>query len=331
MKQLRILIPLLMAIFSSAGYAQDSCPVGLKRLNPGEPCIPETLFNYLYCLKNSGGGVIEITKKSDSSDSKGLEISVGGKGSGVVISGEGNVAVKKSDANRIVQEVSKKIDPTLAANCKSLVEAPPPQKVSLDFKALLGIDGRIGNSRSELRQLLPEAKWNTDQKGTLYATAAGTLQGIPGDVYYWFNDDQVTRMTFVSAADGANWTTFNNRSSGWEESVNNRNGQPLTYAAAKQRCEPLKQVKSTLARELGSATRVIEPESNSDPTVNETKPKTVRLAQQTGWKSEYQSQGVKVVADYFLYYWDIDIQNTNTNYTKKMNYHCRLMLQLTNV
>lgn len=111
------------AILSGTGaFAQETCSAGYKKLNAGEPCIPERLFNYLYCLKSSGGGKVEIIRKTDSSGSKGLEISVGGKGSGVVISAEGNIAVKKSDATRVAQEVSEKIDPTLSANCKSMVQ-----------------------------------------------------------------------------------------------------------------------------------------------------------------------------------------------------------------
>src|SRR5687768_5351282 len=110
----------LAFLFPIACMGADNCANGQRQLNAGEPCIPEALFNYLYCLSRSGGGKIEVSKKDENSGSKALEVSLSGKGSGVVISGEGAVGYKTSDANRTVKELVEKIDPTLAANCKDL-------------------------------------------------------------------------------------------------------------------------------------------------------------------------------------------------------------------
>lgn len=113
-----------MLIFSESTHSAEVCEAGQRRLNDGEPCIPEVLFNYLYCLSKSGGGKVEIATKTDSSGTKAREISVGGKGSGVVVAGEGNLAVKQQDASRAVREISERIDPSLASKCESLARGP---------------------------------------------------------------------------------------------------------------------------------------------------------------------------------------------------------------
>ena len=48
------------ALVPTLSVAADTCAPGQRRLNNGEPCIPETLFNYLYCLKKSGDGKVEV-------------------------------------------------------------------------------------------------------------------------------------------------------------------------------------------------------------------------------------------------------------------------------
>lgn len=123
-------VALVAMSLSSAVYSAESCTAGQRRLNDGEPCIPEMLFNYLYCLSKSGGGRVEVTKKDDSSAANGLEISVGGKGSGVIVKGEGNVGFKQTDANRVVKEISERIDPSLASKCESLSRPPSTSVVS---------------------------------------------------------------------------------------------------------------------------------------------------------------------------------------------------------
>lgn len=124
MRPLFAVIAVVAMSLSSSAFSAENCTAGQRRLNDGEPCIPETLFNYLYCLSKSGGGKVEVTKKDDSSAAKGLEISVGGKGSGVIVKGEGNVGFKQTDANRVVKELSERIDPSLASKCESLSRPP---------------------------------------------------------------------------------------------------------------------------------------------------------------------------------------------------------------
>lgn len=108
------------ALVPTLSVAADTCAPGQRRLNNGEPCIPETLFNYLYCLSKSGGGKIEVASKGDSSTTKGLEVTVDGKGSGVILKGEGSAGFKQTEANRVAKEISERIDPSLAARCQTL-------------------------------------------------------------------------------------------------------------------------------------------------------------------------------------------------------------------
>jgi hypothetical protein len=105
----------------STPAAGEVCANGQRTLNPGEPCIPEVLFEYLYCLKNSGGGKVEVQTKEDVSGGKNLEIGVQGKGSGIIVKGEGGANFKQGDANRAVKELSEHIDPSLATKCESIV------------------------------------------------------------------------------------------------------------------------------------------------------------------------------------------------------------------
>ena len=49
-----------------------------------------------------------------------MEVTVDGKGSGVIFKGEGSVGFKEAEANRLVKEVSERIDPSLAARCQAL-------------------------------------------------------------------------------------------------------------------------------------------------------------------------------------------------------------------
>jgi hypothetical protein len=53
---------------------------------------------------------------------KDLEINVQGKGSGIVVKGEGGAGVKKSEASRVGKELSERLDPTLAARCESVLQ-----------------------------------------------------------------------------------------------------------------------------------------------------------------------------------------------------------------
>ena len=117
----------------SASLAQQACPSGQSRLREGEPCIPAALFNYLYCLSQSGGGKIEVVKKDDTTKSTGYEVNIGGKGSGVVISGEGSGTFKSTETTRAIKELSEKLDPSLTKNCRELSSAiaTPSTKVNV--------------------------------------------------------------------------------------------------------------------------------------------------------------------------------------------------------
>ena len=114
------------ALIPTLSVAADTCAPGQRRLNNGEPCIPETLFNFLYCLSILGGGKVEIISKGDSSTTRVLEVNVSGKGSGVIFKGEGSGGSKQAEANRAVREVSERIDSSLAKRCQDLASSASP-------------------------------------------------------------------------------------------------------------------------------------------------------------------------------------------------------------
>lgn len=117
------LICALASLSVTPAMSSESCPKGEKRLRANEECIPASLFNYLYCLQQSGGGKIEVIRRSGDETAKSLEIQLSGKGSGVVIKGEGGGAIKTSDATKAARELQEKLDPSLTANCKYFANA----------------------------------------------------------------------------------------------------------------------------------------------------------------------------------------------------------------
>ncbi len=133
-----------LALTSSA-FAQQTCPSGQSRLGGEEPCIPSQLFNYLYCLKQSGGGKIEVVERDDTTKARSLEVNIEGKGSGVVIKGEGIGGFKSAETTRVLKELNEKLDPSLTSNCKefaspkvthpnSLTHDPLPARVEYEKK-----------------------------------------------------------------------------------------------------------------------------------------------------------------------------------------------------
>lgn len=328
MRKLLMCATLAFGVTHFAAHGQ-ACKSGERQLNSGEPCIPAGLFNYLYCLKQSGGGKIEVQKKSDDSTSKQLEIAVGGKGSGVVLSGELSGGFKKAETQRAARELSEKLDPTLAARCQSIAEQisggqPPDEPGMADLKGLFGVNVRVGLSRDDLKQSIPDASWNTNSKGKLFAAVRGILLGIPGDIRFWLESDKVKSVSFETSVSGASWVNYRDTSSGREQTTSGTNGERLNFAQAKQQCDPVLGAKSLLLREFGAATRIVVPETEYDPTVAETRPKTVRLARGVKWKNEYRHKNTTVTAEYDWFAWDIDIQNTSTSTTSKKNFYCTL-------
>lgn len=146
---------------------------------------------------------MEIQRKTDNSNSKSLEISVGGRGSGVVFSGEGNLGVKKSDANRLVKEVSEKIDPTLAARCESLARSSnssgtnnssgPANSSKIPFAP----EFRVGMSKAEAKEIAPSADWKLakDAPGQEFIYVKQDFGSGPGDVFLYFAAGRLVRAS----------------------------------------------------------------------------------------------------------------------------------------
>jgi hypothetical protein len=128
-----ILLAALLLVTDVAVAAAEACPAGQKRLKESEPCIPELLFNYLYCLNGSGGGVIEVNEGHGATNSRTTELKLKGSGSGVILKGAAEVGFKQDDLSAATSELQKKLNPTLADNCKYFADkilgapgAPPP-------------------------------------------------------------------------------------------------------------------------------------------------------------------------------------------------------------
>jgi len=124
-----IFIPLSVAITDGA-----ECPKGEKKLHNNEECIPVSLFNYLYCLEKSGSGRIEITRNSAKDNRNNLEVTLEGKGSGVVIKGSGAGKVTTSNSNKAALEIHEKLDPTLAKNCAQYINIPKSKSIIIKTK-----------------------------------------------------------------------------------------------------------------------------------------------------------------------------------------------------
>lgn len=120
MTYLRLIVIFLMTAAVLPTHAAETCSRGYGTLNAGEPCIPQSLLNYLYCLGKSGGGKIEVVQSSENSANHSSEIAINGRGSGVVISGGVGGILKKADVVRVAKGIREKLDPSLVSNCKSL-------------------------------------------------------------------------------------------------------------------------------------------------------------------------------------------------------------------
>ena len=122
-------------------FAEENCSDGQRRISAGEPCIPASMFDYLYCLSQSGGGRIEVSTSDSASGSKKWNIKVAGQGSGVVVKGSGSVEVGREEASQAVKESIQKYSGSLPENCKALAmvaSAPsaPPSRTKREMGPL---------------------------------------------------------------------------------------------------------------------------------------------------------------------------------------------------
>jgi hypothetical protein len=315
----------------SAVHAADSCKSGEKKLATGEPCIPEYLFNYLYCLKQSNNGKVEVVEKSDVSGGKELEINVAGGASGVVIKGQASGGYKTSDTHRAVQELSEKIDPHLAEYCVQMKNPPEgpqgsqaPQGYSL--RTVVGLNVSLGANRSDVQEALSGASWNSDAGGSPYAVAAAQYHGIRGTLRVKFASDRVSGALFSASITGANVTEFSGSERlGWDERRSTQNGEAFNYSTAKQACSEIRAARSMFAQDFGATAR--PPDSSSfDPTTSFNKAKRVRLASGTAWTGEFAAKKARVSAEYNVSDRDLDVFNNLTSMTTWQVYSCSVKL-----
>lgn len=147
------------ALVPTLSIAADTCAPGQRRLNNGEPCIPEMLHNYLYCLSKFGEGKVEIVRKGDSSTTRGLEVNVSGKGSGVIFKGEGSGGSKQAEANRAVKEVSERIDPSLAKRCQEIAGSASPPTPPIAQNSHTSQGSRLGSTSKSAPNTMLNGHW----------------------------------------------------------------------------------------------------------------------------------------------------------------------------
>jgi hypothetical protein len=103
--------------------------------------MPEKLVDYLYCLQQRGSGKIEFKKNwRESQNSSDLQITVGGKQSGVVLIADAAGGYSSADVAKLTQELAAKLDPTLTQNCKQIVATGTTQCVTVTRTVLRASD-----------------------------------------------------------------------------------------------------------------------------------------------------------------------------------------------
>jgi len=146
-------------------FAAENCSDGQRRIAQGEPCIPASMFEYLYCLSQSGGGRVEVSTSEGAAGSKKWNIKVAGQGSGVVVKGSGSVEVGRDEASQAVKESIQKYSGSLPENCKALAMiasapmAPPrePKKEMGPLERGVGMDHSDIDAAGWLSLTSPEA------------------------------------------------------------------------------------------------------------------------------------------------------------------------------
>jgi len=108
-----------LLLFSFSAWSAD-CPSGERRLQPSEDCIPRHLYLYLYCLNRSNNGLLSVKQTGVTSLGKNYEIKVGGKVSGLVLSGDANADISHASKSSVGLALEKQISPDLAKYCREL-------------------------------------------------------------------------------------------------------------------------------------------------------------------------------------------------------------------
>lgn len=134
-------------------FAAENCSDGQRRIAQGEPCIPASMFEYLYCLSQSGGGRVEVATSEGAAGSKKWNIKVAGQGSGVVVKGSGSVEVGRDEASQAVKESIQKYSGSLPENCKAIamIASTPNMAPPSDSKKEMGpLERGVGMDHSDI-------------------------------------------------------------------------------------------------------------------------------------------------------------------------------------
>ena len=123
MKPLNVLISAAAAVCAvNAASADDVCKSGERKVNVNAPCMPEKLVDYLECLQESGSGTVGFKSREGSDNSSSLQITFGGKASGVIVKRDAGGQYSRSEAAKATRELEAKLDPSLTARCEELAK-----------------------------------------------------------------------------------------------------------------------------------------------------------------------------------------------------------------
>jgi hypothetical protein len=117
---MRLLVITVTMFIAGSALAQTQCKSGEKRLNSADECIPMELFHYLYCLKKSGGGIIEVIRKEGNSTNYDLLIKGAGRGGGLVVKAEASGSLSNKTIKKATEDLQEKLDPSLAKQCNEI-------------------------------------------------------------------------------------------------------------------------------------------------------------------------------------------------------------------
>lgn len=197
----------IMGLVGNAAAA-DACQTGRNRLTANEPCIPDPLFNYLYCLIQSGRGVVEVRTSKTADDKTNVEVGIKGAGSGVIIKGEVGVDFKKSTLAHATDEIQAKLSPDLAKTCKEMADGLRDGVVGLykypaAYKAVWGGGGSSNSLHFDVRKARVEKASADDALVYITVRLKNNTDKDPGSEIFGeprvFADSAVT-LGYVGAA-----------------------------------------------------------------------------------------------------------------------------------
>lgn len=175
-------------LIHAVALADNNCPAGQGSLD-GSPCLDSKMVSFLFCFKYTGKGVVEVSQKSSTGKTRGMEVGVTGGGSGLVLKVDGGVTYKTNEIDQAITEATTKIDPQLAGFCKQLSEQS-------DAKAK---GGPVASGPTRVRYLGPMGPLEPGisyNQGDIHDSSAKTPEECSSICY---NDDRCIAVTWINS------------------------------------------------------------------------------------------------------------------------------------